>query len=87
MSNTKKVLKLRQEILKANTQLEQIKKSGILEDSTEANTRYNQILIQKAIYKKELSTNHTPLVQSLFGKLFNSLNKKQERLICDYFKS
>ena len=86
MSNTKKVLKLRQEILKANTQLEQIKKSGMLEDSIETNTRYNQILIQKAICKKELNTNNKSFAQNLFGKLFNNLNKKQERLICDYFK-
>ena len=59
----------------------------MLEGSTEANTRYNQILIQKAIYKKELKTNHKPFVQNIFTKLFNGLNKKQERLICDYFKS
>lgn len=85
MSNSKKVLKLRQDVLKANTQLEQIKNSGILESSIEANTRYNQILIQKAILKKEIDITQSSFMKKFFNRLFN--HSKNERLICDYFKS
>lgn len=85
MSNSKKVLKLRQDVLKANTQLEQIKNSGILESSIEANTRYNQILIQKAILKKEIDITQSSFMKKFFNRLFN--HSKHERLICDYFKS
>ena len=45
MNSSKKVLKLRQAMLKANTQLEQLRKSGMLDSSVEANVRYNKILI------------------------------------------
>ena len=85
MNNNKKVLNLRQEILQANTKLEQIKNSGMLEDSAEVNSRYNKILIQKAIYRKELLENSQSLVKKLFKKLFQQ--NRSEKLICDYFKS
>ena len=70
MSNSKKVLKLRQAILKANTQLEQLRKSGMLDSSVEANVRYNKILIDKAICKTELDKSAQTFVSKLFCKLF-----------------
>lgn len=85
MSNSKKVLKLRQAILKANTQLEQLRKSGMLDSSVEANVRYNKILIDKAICKTELDKSAQTFVSKLFCKLFQPA--KSEKLICDYFKS
>ena len=85
MNNSKKVLKLRQSILKANTQLEQLKKSGMLETSVEANVRYNKILLDKAICKSELDKSGQSLITKLCSKLFQPA--KREKLICDYFKS
>lgn len=85
MNNSKKVLKLRQTILKANTQLEQLKKSGMLDSSVEANIRYNKILIDKAICKNELDKSGQSLISKLLGKVFQPA--KTEKLICDYFKS
>lgn len=85
MNNSKKVLKLRQSILKANTQLEQLRKSGMLDSSVEANVRYNKILIDKAICKSELDKSAQPLISKIFGRLFQPT--KSEKLICDYFKS
>ena len=83
MSSNKKVLKLRQEILKANTQLKQLQDSGQLEYSDDANKKYNKILIQKAIDKKKLNeTKH-----SFLHNFFKKFSHKGERLICDYFKS
>ena len=84
MSISKKVLKLRQTILKANTQLDQIKESGLLETSEEANIRYNRILIEKAICKKELNESNYTLFEMIM-KRFAPKMAHQEKLICDYF--
>lgn len=86
MSSSKKVLKLRQSILKANTQLDQIQESGQLEISEEANIKYNKILIQKAICKKELDESRHSLLHKFFKKFSHSPNSGK-KLICDYFKS
>ncbi len=86
MSISKKVLKLRQTILKANTQLDQLKNSGSLDESNEANIKYNRILIQKAIAKKELDEARCSIIQKFFKK-FSHSSGKREKLICDYFKS
>lgn len=83
MSHSKKVLKLRQSILKANTQLDHLKESGLLETSEETNVKYNKILIQKAICKKELDESR----HSLLHKFFKKFSHKGDKLICDYFKS
>lgn len=83
MSSHKKVLKLRQSILKANTQLDQIQESGLLETSEEANIRYNKILIEKAACKKELDESR----HSVLHKFFKRFSHKGDKLICDYFKS
>ena len=85
MSINKKVLKLRQSILKANTQLDQIKESGMLETSEEANVRYNRILIEKAICRKELNESNYTLFEKIMKK-FTAKMGHQEQLICDYFK-
>ncbi len=86
MSISKKVLKLRQSILKANTQLNSIKNSGHLETSEEANAKYNKILVQKAICKKELEQERCSIIQKFFNKFTHNPNK-EKKLICDYFKS
>ncbi len=83
MSSSKKQLKLRQTILKANTKLEQIKDSGLLETSEEANIRYNKILVEKAICKKILDDTRCSAIQ----KFLKKFTHKNEKLICDYFKS
>lgn len=83
MSSNKKVLKLRQEILKANTKLKQLQDSGQLEYSDEANRKYNKILIQKAIDKKNLDESKHSFLHNFFKKF----SHKSEKLICDYFKS
>ncbi len=85
MSISKKVLKLRQSILKANTQLDQIRESGLLDTSEETNIRYNKILLEKAIYKKELDEAKQPVIQRLFKKIAQS-HTRDKKLICDYFK-
>ena len=85
MNSSKKVLRLRQAILKANTQLEQLRKSGMLDSSVEANVRYNKILIDKAICKVELDKSVQPFISKILGKLLKPA--KREKLICDYFKS
>ena len=85
MSINKKVLKLRQAILKANTQLDQIKESGQLETSAEANIRYNKILIEKAICRKELNESNFSLFEKIMKK-FTPKMTHTEKLICDYFK-
>ena len=80
MSNTK-VSKLRQSILKFNTELSRLKNE--LETSEFANEQFNKILIQKAICKKSLDDLREGFVQ----KIFKKFTHKNEKLICDYFKS
>ena len=82
--SSKKVLKLRQSILKYNTELTKLKDH--LETSEEANLKYNQIVIKKAICKKELDEARTSLVQKFFKK-FTHNTDKDKKLICEYFKS
>lgn len=85
--SSKKVLKLRQSILKYNTELLQLKDR--LAESEEANLRYNQIVIKKAICKKELDAAKLSLVQRLLKKFSDKQRKScsEKKLICDYFKS
>ncbi len=80
--SSKKVLKLRQSILKYNTELLKLKTQLLASD--DANIKYNKILIKKAICKKELEDSNTPIVQKLLKKFSN--NSKDRKLICDYFK-
>ena len=80
--SSKKVLELRQSILKHNTELSKLKDE--LETSILANERYNKILIQKAMCKKELDN---ALNKSFFSALFKKFANRNEKLICDYFKS
>ncbi len=86
MSISKKVLKLRQSILKANTQINSIKVSGSLETSEEANIKYNRLLIEKAVCKKELENEKCSILRKFFNKFAHNPNKGK-KLICDYFKS
>lgn len=85
MSITKKPQELRRIILKTVTQIEQIKRSGLLEYSDSANVRYNKLLIEKAMYEEELRISKMPLIQKLWNKFAGTQNKG-EKLICDYFK-
>lgn len=82
--SSKKVLKLRQSILKYNTEMTNLKSQ--LETSEEANIKYNKLVIKKAICKKELDEARTSLIQKFFKKFSHNPNK-DNRLICDYFKS
>ncbi len=82
--SSKKVLKLRQSILKYNTELSNLKSD--LETSEEANIKYNKLVIKKAICKKELDSARTSLIQKFFKKFAHNPNK-DAKLICDYFKS
>ena len=82
--SSKKAQQLRQSILKYNTQMSKLKNE--LEYSEEANIKYNQILIKKAICKKQLDEAKCSPLENLqkFFKKFAS--NKSEKLICDYFK-
>lgn len=80
--SSKKALKLRQSILKYNTEMSKLKEE--LEYSEEANLKYNKIVIKKAICKKELDETKCSLVQKFLKKFSTN---KDEKLICDYFKS
>lgn len=82
--SSKKVLKLRQSILKYNTELAQLKEQ--LDISEEANLKYNKIVIKKAICKKELDEARTSIIQRFFKKFSHNPNR-DKKLICDYFKS
>ena len=84
--SSKKVLKLRQSILKYNTELLQLKDR--LAESEEANLRYNQIVIKKAICKKELDEAKLSLVQRFLKKFSDKQRKScsEKKLICVYFK-
>lgn len=81
---SKKVLKLRQSMLKYNTELLKLKDK--LEVSEDANIKYNKIVIKKAICKKELDESKNSLLQKFFKKFAHTANK-DEKMICDYFKS
>lgn len=73
--------KLRQSILKFNTELAKLREE--LETSEFANEKFNKLLIQKAVCKKALNDAKESFLQRFFKKITN----KNEKLICDYFKS
>ena len=81
--SSKKVLKLRQSILKYNTELLKLKTH--LPSNDDANVKYNKILIKKAVCRQELEDTNVSLVHKIL-KTFSKTNKS-EKLICDYFKS
>ena len=79
--NSKRVLKIKQSILKLNTQISGFKDK--LDDSEINNVKFNRLLISKAILKKELDDCSSSFIQ----KFFKKFTPKTEKLICDYFKS
>lgn len=79
--SSKKAQQIRQTILRYNTELSELKHE--LEKSESANQKYNQLLIKKAICKKELDNCRISLLQ----KFLNKFSRSEEKLICDYFKS
>lgn len=81
--STKKAQKLRQTILKYNTEMSKLKDE--LSYSQDANIKYNKLVIKKALCKKELDSIKCSLLQKIMNKLH--LNNTKEKLICDYFKS
>ncbi len=81
--SSRKVLNLRQSILKYNTELLKLKTH--LMESNEANVKYNKILIKKAVCKKELEESNTSIVHKILKKF--SKNNRDEKLICDYFNN
>ena len=81
--SSKKAQKLRQSILKYNTEMSKLKDE--LSYSAAANVKYNKLAIKKAICKKVLDAQKTSLIQKIMVKLH--LNSTKDKLICDYFKS
>ena len=81
--SSRKSQKLRQSILKYNTEMSKLKDE--LASSQEANLKYNRLVIKKAVCKKELDTLKGSVLQKIINKFL--LNKTKEKLICDYFKS
>lgn len=80
MSN-KRVSQIRQSMLKLNTELLRLQPK--LESNEELNIKYNKILLQKAILKKELDEIQRPFLKKVL-KMFKS---KKEKSISDYFAS
>ena len=81
--SSQKSQKLRQSILKYNTEMSKLKDE--LSYSQEANEKYNKLMIKKAICKKELDATKNTLLQKIINKL--NISRPKEKLICDYFKS
>ena len=81
--SSQKAQKLRQSILKYNTEMSKLKDE--LSYSQEANLKYNKLVIKKAMCKKELDAAKRSLLQKLMDKFH--VNDSKEKLICDYFKS
>ncbi len=80
MSN-KRVSQIRQSILKYNTELMRLQPK--LDSSEYVNEKYNKILLQKAILKKELDDLQKPL----FKKIVHIFKSEKEKKISDYFAS
>ncbi len=81
--SSQKAHKLRQSILKYNTEMSKLKEE--LTYSQDANVKYNKLVIKKAICRKELEFEKKNLLQKIMNKLH--INHSKEKLICDYFKS
>ncbi len=81
--SSQKAHKLRQTILKYNTEMSKLKDELIY--SQEANIKYNKLVIKKAVCRQELAAEKRNLLQKIMNKLH--LNSSKEKLICDYFKS
>ncbi len=80
MSN-KRVIEIRQAILKLNTELLTLQPK--LEVSEAVNVKYNKLLIKKAALKKELDDLNKPILKSIISIFKN----KKEKKISDYFAS
>ncbi len=78
-----KAQKLRQAILKYNTEMSKLKDELVY--SAEANLKYNKLVIQKAICKNELAKLKCTFWHKIMKKLH--MNNTKDKLICDYFKS
>lgn len=80
MSN-KRVIEIRQSILKLNTELLTLQPK--LEVSEAVNVKYNKLLIKKAALRQELEELNTPILKSII----NIFKNKKEKKISDYFAS
>jgi len=54
-------------------------------DSDELNKTYNRLLVERATIRKKLEFNKSKNVLTNFCQKLNK--KRQEKLICDYFKN
>ena len=54
-------------------------------DSEELNKTYNRLLVERATIRKKLEFNKSKNVLTNFCQKLNK--KRQEKLICDYFKN
>ncbi len=77
----KRVSQIRQSILKYNTELLRLQPK--LDSSEYVNVKYNKILLQKAILKKELDDIQKPLIK----KIAHIFKSEKEKKISDYFAS
>jgi hypothetical protein len=77
----KRVSQIRQLILKCNTELLRIQPK--LDFSEDVNLKYNKVLIQKAILKKELDEIQRPVLK----KIATIFKDNREKIISDYFAS
>lgn len=80
MSN-KRVIEIRQSILKLNTELLTLQPK--LEVSEAVNVKYNKLLIKKAALRQELEELNRPILKSIINIFIN----KKEKKISDYFAS
>ena len=80
--SSKQAQKLRQSILKYNTEMLKLKDDIVY--SEEANIRYNKLVVKKAICKKALEETKITFIERLLKKFSHN---KEKKLICDYFKS
>lgn len=80
MSN-KRVIEIRQSILKLNTELMALQPK--LEVSEAVNVKYNKLLIKKAALRQELEELNRPILKSII----NIFKNKKEKKISDYFAS
>lgn len=78
---TKRVSQIRQSILKYNTELLRLQPK--LDSSESVNVKYNKILLQKAILKRELDDLQRPLLK----KIVHMFKSDKEKKISDYFAS
>ncbi len=83
MTRQNREVELQYLISKCKTRLSQLKPH--LDVSELTNVMYNKIIVEKAIYKKELDELKAGFFKRLI-KAVKKVNPSSRQLICDYFK-